>query len=211
MIKYPDSILFDLDGTLWDAVEAVTEIWNKGIENDPAVKAPLTQEDVRSIMGLNTKEIGAKLFPYLSEAKQWELMLQCGQAERQLLSKTGGILYPHLEETLGNLSEKCPLFVVSNCDEGYIEAFLTYHKLEKYFTDHLCYGDTGLDKPHNIRRIVETYHLKQPIYVGDTEKDQTSAQSAEVDFIYAAYGYGSIENAPDTINDLRELNNLFLP
>lgn len=205
MTQKRDSILFDLDGTLWDAVASITKIWNKGINGDDAVKTPLTEEDVRSIMGLNTKEIGNALFPYLSEKKQWDLMLKCGKAEQQLLPQTGGILYPHLEETLQILSEKYPLFIVSNCDEGYIEAFLTYHQLSAYFTDHLCYGDTKLDKPHNIRTIVEKHRCQNPVYVGDTVKDYTSATEAGVDFIHAAYGYGKVPEAKEAINDLREL------
>lgn len=208
MLKETDSIIFDLDGTLWDAVTSITGIWNEGIQNNPTVKAPLTQEEVRSIMGLNTREIGEKLFPYLSEKEQWELMLQCGQAERQLLPKTGGILYPQMEDTLRDLSEKYPIFIVSNCDEGYIEAFLSYHHLEKYFTDHLCYGDTGQDKPENIRAIVKKHNLKSPVYIGDTEKDFTSATTAEVIFIHAAYGYGKVNHAPYSIYNLPELKNL---
>lgn len=208
MAQKRDGILFDLDGTLWDAVSAITKIWNEGIRNDAEVKAPLTEENVRSIMGLNTKEIGAALFPYLSEEKQWELMLKCGEAEQRILPQTGGILYPHLEETLQILSEQYPLFIVSNCDEGYIEAFLTYHQLSSYFTDHLCYGDTKLDKPHNIRIIVEKHHCKNPVYVGDTIKDYTSATAAGVDFIHAAYGYGEVPEAKEAIRDLRELPNL---
>lgn len=210
MIKNTDSILFDLDGTLWDAVTSITEIWNEGIKSNPMVEAPLTEKDVRSIMGLNTKEIGEKLFPYASEAEQWELMLQCGQAERRLLPQTGGILYPHLEDTLKELSKSYPLFIVSNCDEGYIEAFLSFHQLEQYFTDHLCYGDTGRDKPENIRTIITKHSLKYPVYIGDTEKDFTSANGAGVPFIHAAYGYGKVSNAQYAIRNLGELKALLL-
>lgn len=200
-----DSILFDLDGTLWDAVSAITDIWNEGIRKDDAVKSPLTKKDVRSIMGLNTKEIGAALFPYVSEEKQWDLMLQCSEAEQRLLPQRGGILYPDLEETLKDLSQKLPLFIVSNCDQGYIEAFLSYHKLTPYFTDHLCYGDTMMDKPHNICAMVKKHNCKTPVYVGDTQKDFLSATIAQTDFIHAAYGYGKVPESPYAINNLKEL------
>ncbi len=200
-----DSIIFDLDGTLWDAVKNITDIWNEGVKAHPEVTYHLTEEDVRSIMGLNTKEIGAKLFPALSDEEQWQVMLSCGKAERELLPKRGGILYPDLEETLKELSEKYPLFIVSNCDEGYIEAFLTYHQLSAYFTDHLCYGDTLMDKPHNIRAVVEKHGLKHPVYLGDTVKDYTSATAAEVDFIHAAYGYGEVPQGEHAIENFKEL------
>ena len=208
MKKQWDSILFDLDGTLWDAVKNITDIWNEGVKKHPEVKSVLTEEHVRSIMGLNTKEIGAALFPTLSEEKQWDVMVSCGAAEAELLPQRGGILYPDLEEVLKELSAKIPLFIVSNCDEGYIEAFLSYHKLGLYFTDHLCYGDTLQDKPHNIIAIVEKHGLKAPLYVGDTEKDRQSAEKAKTDFVHAAYGFGTVSKETPAIRDLKELANL---
>ena len=110
---------------------------------------------------------------------------------------------------MSELSAKVPLFIVSNCDEGYIEAFLHCHKLAAYFTDHLCYGDTGLDKPHNITAIVEKHDLKSPVYVGDTEKDRISAAIAKTDFIHAAYGFGTVTEETVTIRDLKELAAMF--
>ena len=200
-----DSILFDLDGTLWDAVKNITNIWNEGIKGHPAAGRALTEKDVRSIMGLTTKEIGQTLFPSASEKEQEELMICCGEAEQRLLPHTGGILYPHLEETLAELKRSLPLFIVSNCDQGYIEAFLSYHQLTDYFTDFLCYGDTGLDKPENIRRIVRKHRCQNPVYVGDTEKDRLSAEKAGVDFIHAAYGFGTLREPAKEIREIREL------
>ena len=199
-----DSILFDLDGTLWDAVRNITYIWNEGVKGHPAA-VTLTEEKVRAIMGLTTKEIGQTLFPKSSEKEQEELMICCGAAEQRLLPHTGGILYPHLEETLKELKQSVPLFIVSNCDQGYIEAFLSYHQLTDYFTDHLCYGDTGRAKAENIRAIVKKHRLRAPVYVGDTEKDFLSAREAGVEFIHAAYGFGRIRETVTAIREIREL------
>ncbi len=204
-----DSIIFDLDGTLWDAVTNITEIWNEGIRRESDVSAMLTEDDVRKIMGLNTKEIGDALFPSLPESRRWELMLLCGKAESNLLPQKGGILYPELENTLKQLKKRIPLFIVSNCDQGYIEAFLSYHQLAEYFTDFLCYGDTGKDKPENIKTMVAKHKLCSPVYLGDTEKDRQSAAAAGVDFIHAAYGYGTLKKKEKAIRSLPELLDLF--
>lgn len=204
-MKKWDSVLFDLDGTLWDSVQNITFIWNEGIKGHPAVKKPLTEENVRAIMGLTTKEIGQTLFPDASEKDQDHLMIRCGEAEQRLLPQIGGILYPHLEETLAKLKTSVPLFIVSNCDQGYIEAFLSYHQLTNYFTDFLCYGDTGNDKAANIRAIVEKHRCLSPVYVGDTEKDRLSANEAGVDFIHAAYGFGTLREPALEIREIREL------
>lgn len=200
-----DSILFDLDGTLWDAVKNITDIWNEGIKGHPAVDELLTEAKIRSIMGLTTKEIGQTLFPHATEAEQEELMIRCGEAEQRLLPHTGGILYPHLAETLKELKCAVPLFIVSNCDQGYIEAFLSYHQLTDYFTDFLCYGDTGRDKAENIRAIVKKHRCKAPVYIGDTEKDRLSAESAGIDFIHAAYGFGKVSKPSMEIREIQEL------
>ena len=110
------------------------------------------------------------------------------------------------------MAEECGISVITVehaynilADEGYIEAFLTYHQLSAYFTDHLCYGDTKRDKPYNIRAIVEKHHCQNPVYVGDTVKDYLSATEAGVAFIHAAYGYGKVPEAKERITDLREL------
>lgn len=199
-----DSILFDLDGTLWDAVKNITYIWNEGVKGRPEAET-LTEEKVRAIMGLTTKEIGQTLFPRATEKEQEELMILCGEAEQRLLPHIGGILYPRLEETLKELKRSVPLFIVSNCDQGYIEAFLSYHQLTDYFTDHLCYGDTGRAKAENIRTIVKKHRLRAPVYVGDTEKDYLSAREAGVEFIHAAYGFGRISHTVTAIREIREL------
>ena len=51
------------------------------------------------------------------------LMDECCEQENIYLAEHGGILYPKLEETLQKLSEKYPLFIVSNCQDGYIQSF----------------------------------------------------------------------------------------
>lgn len=200
-----DSIIFDLDGTLWDAVANITEIWNEGLGQEADVPAPLTENDVRKIMGLNTEEIGDALFPSLPKCRRRELMLLCGKAESDLLHQKGGILYPGLEITLKKLRTQTPLFIVSNCDQGYIEAFLSYHQLSGYFTDFICYGDTGKDKPENIKAMVAKHNLHSPVYVGDTEKDRQSAAAAGIDFIHAAYGYGHLKKTERAIQSFPEL------
>jgi hypothetical protein len=40
------------------------------------------------------------------------------------LGERGGLLYPGVREGLAQLKEKYPLFIVSNCQSGYIETFI---------------------------------------------------------------------------------------
>lgn len=200
-----DSMIFDLDGTLWNAVKSVTEIWNRAVAKEPDVKETFSENDIKNIMGLNTKEIGDKLFPDLPDHRREALMALCGEAERKELPKIGGILYPGVEDTLRRLKERLPLFIVSNCDSGYIEAFLHHHHLEDCFRATLCYGDHGKEKAENIRSLMTAFALKNPVYVGDTEKDRLAAREAGISFLHAAYGFGRVEKETPAIHKISDL------
>ncbi|MEG2060205.1 MAG: HAD hydrolase-like protein, partial [Lachnospiraceae bacterium] len=157
-----DSIIFDLDGTLWDSTEQVVKAWNQVISKHNEVIKGITPQDIKGVMGLQIKEIGKKFFPYLDEEVQMKVMDECCKTECELLRIHGGSLYEKLEETLKVLTESYKLFIVSNCACGYIEAFLEAHNLEKYFIDFENPGRTGLSKGENIKIIIERNNLSNP-------------------------------------------------
>ena len=41
--------------------------------------------------------------------------------------------------------------------------------------------------------IVNKHNLKKPVYVGDTPKDLESSLEANVEFIYASYGFQEVK------------------
>lgn len=204
-----DSIIFDLDGTLWDSTDNVLIIWNKVLKEKKEIKSLLTKEDIHGCMGLQIKEIGQKLFPYLEADRQEKLLEECCRLECEYLSGQGGRLYDQLEETIKILSEKYKLFIVSNCQEGYIESFYQYHKLDKYFSDFENPGRTGLSKGENIKLIMERNNLINPVYVGDTEGDLNGARLAGIPFVFASYGFGNVSEFDYSIERIEELLNLF--
>ena len=81
-------------------------------------------------------------------------MNECGDAEVEWLRNHGGILYPQVAQTLDSLCRRCGLYIVSNCQDGYVQAFLNYHDVARYFTDIEMSGRTGLDKAENIRLLM---------------------------------------------------------
>ena len=198
-----DSIIFDLDGTLWDSSENVLMIWNQVIKkyNENAI----SKEQLDSCMGLQIREIGQKLFPDLEADKQQKILKECHEIECPYLAEHGAILYENVEDVLTELANKYKLFIVSNCQSGYIEAFFQAHKLEKYFIDYEHPGRTGLSKGENIKLIIERNKLKNPIYVGDTQGDLNGARFAGIPFVYASYGFGNVSEYDYSIQSFSEL------
>ncbi|WP_373899418.1 HAD family hydrolase [Haloimpatiens sp. FM7315] len=188
-----DSIIFDLDGTLWSAIEGICEAWKNVIPRHSDITKGITAKEMESCMGLQLDEIGEKLFPEFQKERQINLIKEFCEEEIIYLGKHGGKLFPKLEETLKALSEKYKLFIVSNCQDGYIQCFLKAHRLEKYFQDFECPGVTGLSKGENNKLVIKRNELKNPIYVGDTNKDAESAKIAGIPFVYARYGFGQVE------------------
>jgi phosphoglycolate phosphatase len=201
-----DSIIFDLDGTLWDSSANVAVAWQAAKEQVDFIKEDFTQAKIHSITGMTYKAIFETLLPELTEAQREEFKAIAGKYELEILYKKGGDLYPGLEEVLKYLSEKYQLFIVSNCQSGYIEVFFKISGLEHYFRGHQCYGTKSQPKAENILDIVKDHKLKAPVYIGDTMGDYTAAAKAGVPFIFANYGFGIVErDHVATISGLGEL------
>lgn len=200
-------ILFDLDGTLWDSSRQVVEAWNEVLAQQPDVERRITIEDMQGFMGLPMDEIGRRCFQgqKLTEARIREIMKACEEYENDYICHHGGVLFPYLEEVLQDLSRDYFLAVVSNCQTGYIEAFLEYHRLSEYFTDFESFGNTGLQKGENIRLVCDRNHLTQAVYLGDIQKDYEAAVQAGIPFILAGYGFGEVDADVPVIENLKEL------
>ncbi len=202
-----DSIIFDLDGTLWDCSKEVADSWNV-IFKQYNINRIITKEDIMGVMGLLMQDVIRQFLPDMEEEKCYEILKICCDYENEYVSKVGGYLFPRLEETLKILQKSYKLAIVSNCQDGYIEAFFKAHNLSQYFIDYENPGRTGLDKAGNIRLVVKRNGFLNPVYVGDTLGDQKSAKKAGLPFIFAAYGFGQVEEYDaklETVEQLPEL------
>lgn len=200
-----DGLIFDMDGTLWDSSENVALSWTEKIRELGYDLPDITQKDIMGVMGLTMDRIADILFGSLPKKERMELLDKCCDHENDFLRRHGGILYPELENTLIRLKEKYDLFIVSNCQSGYIEAFLSFYGFEKYFSDIECYGNNLKEKGDNIALVVERNKLKKAWYIGDIQGDYDSASKAGTGFIHAAYGFGKIKQK---VPELRQFSDL---
>ena len=203
-----ENIIFDLDGTLWDPMPMSIKAWHTALNGYDCIKDPISEKDIQGILGMQHNLVGEKLFPYLSGEQQLAVMGSCYEQEVNDIKESGGILYHGLEDTLETLDQKYDLYIVSNCQAGYIEAFYEYHGLEAYFKDFECSGNTGLSKTENIKMIMERNKLSKAIYIGDTLGDYTAANGNQIPFVFAKYGFGHVPKAEYTINKIGDLKEL---
>ncbi|GAB3820078.1 HAD family hydrolase [Pontibacter rugosus] len=203
-----DGLIFDLDGTLWDSTQTIADAWNAAASKFDFMDTGIHRDDIRRTAGMPYDAIYDKLFPSLNNEQREQLRAESGKLELAYLQKQGGILYPELEQTLKQLQTKYKLYIVSNCQSGYIEIFLKYNKLESYFTDIACFGDKRLPKGENIKQLVERNKLQQPVYIGDTQGDYDASVKAGTPFILAAYGFGEVDTEVESINSFAELQEL---
>ena len=198
-------VLFDLDGTLWDSSKAVVDSWNEiltGMEDDIDL---LTYDQMKGYMGKTMEEIAYLAFPRVEKERALAILKKCELYENEYIRTHGGVLMPDLKDVLDTLKKDYFLAIVSNCQVGYIEAFLEYHKLAQYFDDTENYGNTMLSKGENIRLVVDRNHLEQAVYVGDIMGDYNSTMEAGLPFIHAAYGFGTVPEGTPFITGLKEL------
>ncbi len=204
--KKSKGILFDLDGTLWDSSENVARAWSKVLsEKYPELGKTVTGVELRGYMGKTLDRIGELMLPGVDEKKRALIMSDCCGYENEYLAVHGGVLYPKLRETLDKLSRRYGLYIVSNCQSGYIESFFEYSGLAGHFADWECPGGSGLEKGGNNKLIIERNSLSAAVYVGDTAGDLEAARYAGIPFIHAAYGFGTAEGCEESINTFEEL------
>ncbi len=204
------NIIFDVDGTLWDSTEVVAQAWNKAIAEVGGTKAVVNAAILKREFGKTMKVIADDLFPDADEATKALLMKKCCAYEHEALEENEEtLLYPAVVETIKELAQRHRLFIVSNCQSGYIELFMNKAGVEAYIEDWECFGDTGKVKGENIRLLMGRNKLPEAVYVGDTQGDYEATLLAGIPFVFAQYGFGSVENATEEIGRFEELLSLF--
>lgn len=202
-----ENVIFDVDGTLWDSSETVAKAWNVVCERRNLSRR-FSVTEVRSRMGLTMKEIAESCFCETKKTEREEIIRECIVEQNVLLRKEGGRLYPNIRETLKTLSQGFGVYIVSNCECGYIENMLSFTRLTSFVNGFLCAGMTGKDKGENLLALMREHGLKNCIYVGDTRMDEAACRKAGIPFVWASYGFGKPEAPAAVIKDFSEIPDL---
>ncbi len=199
-----DSFIFDVDGTIWDTTHVVADAWNRAFM-ELGLSERVTDVILKNLFGLPMDDIISRILPGESKEIKAKFKPLCYKYEHEYLLESGGIVYPGVVDTFKTLAVSRPLFIVSNCQSGYIELMMKKTGITDYVTDFACYGDRGLLKAENLKLIVSRNSLKNPVYVGDTQTDADACDTAQIPIIHAAYGFGTVMSPYAVIQNMEEL------
>ena len=184
----------------------MAQAWNKAIAEIGGTAAVVNAEMLKKEFGKTMKAIADNLFYDADESQKELLMRTCCRYEHEALAKNKvNQLFPDVVETIKKLAAKYELFIVSNCQSGYIELFMKKAGVERYIKDWECFGNTGKGKGENIILLMKRNNLTDTVYVGDTQGDYEATQIAQIPFIFAKYGFGQLKNCQKAISGITEL------
>ena len=204
-----ESLIFDIDGTLWDSRALVAEGYNIQLKEERLEHLFVDAERLKSLFGKVMTEIADVIFAEIPAPERYALMERCMDTEnRYLFENECRIGYPKVRETMAELAKKYRLFIVSNSQCGYPELCIEKLGLTPYIQGHLCFGDTGTSKGKTIRRLCEIHGIKNCAYIGDTQGDYEATVEAGVPFIWCTYGFGTPDGYEKKIDKFEDLLNL---
>ena len=204
-----ESLIFDIDGTLWDSRALVAKGYNAQLHDEGMERFCVDAEVLKSVFGKVMTEIADILFAELPPQERYPLLERCMEREGETLhSDPCNIGYPKVKETLEELVKTHRLFIVSNSQCGYPELCMQKLGLEQLISGHLCFGDTGTCKGDTIKKLMNDHNITSACYIGDTAGDMEAADHAGIPFVYCTFGFGNPDHywkKIDTFAQLLEL------
>ena len=209
------NLIFDIDGTLWNTTGVVAGAWNRAVreKNVPELAdLNITADMLKKEFGKSMDVIADDLFGDIDAGVKAELLSLCCVYEHDaIVDCNDDLRYEGMTDTLRELSRDHDLYIVSNCQDGYIELVIEKTGLKEFIKDFECFGHTGLQKDENITLLMERNGIarEDAVYIGDTMGDFTATHKAGIKFVFAAYGFGDVD-APDySVDSIKELLSLF--
>ena len=205
----PDSLIFDMDGTLWDNVDSYAIVWNRALEAK-GYRLRVTREDLLGLMGKEARVMLDTILPDASRSVQDGLFDEVVRQYQLLVPGMKPHIYESVYEGLEKLSEKYPLFLLSNCEKGGLVNFMRHTGTAHLFTDYMEHGENLKPKSFNMKLLKERNNLQNPLYIGDTDSDSKASAEAGVPFVFVTYGFGKTDRYAYTFDSFPQLVDFFL-
>ena len=203
------SLIFDIDGTLWDSRAIVAKGYNDYLIEVGRPDLQVDAEYLKTLFGKTMTEIADIMLCSIPQAQRYDVMLGCMAREDEFLHRDPcDIAFPGVKETLEKLKEDYRLFIVSNAQCGYPELMMDKLGIRHLMEGWMCFGDTNLPKGDTIRILMERHGITDAVYIGDTQGDLEASCKAGIPFIFCTYGFGDPETYDAKIDAFTDLPDL---
>ena len=205
-MKY-ESIIFDIDGTLWDSRVLIAEGYNIQLRKEGLHHLQTNEDVLLRLFGRTVSDLADNMFPDFPPEERYALMDRCVESENAYLEQQpcDTVAYPDIKSTMEELAKKHRLFIVSNGQKGYPQLAAKKLGVAHLIEGSLSYGDTGTPKGETIRTLMKDHNITSAVYVGDTQGDYEATLAAGIDFIWADYGFGKPDACQGTIHCFKDL------
>jgi len=186
-------IIFDLDGTLIDSSDSILDSFASAFKDcDIDLKRPLTE----SVIGPPLK-VTLSLLSGTNDHAKLELLAKKFKANYDSFGYLNTKVYPGVSKMLDSLMRyNIVMYIATNKRILPTLKIINYFGWDKYFvsifsTDSI--GKSNKSKEQVIQHIIKEHHiLNEVIYIGDTEEDMLASNNAKIPFVFAKWGYGSL-------------------
>lgn len=208
-----ESVIFDVDGTLWDSRALLADAYNAQLKADGITGLHVTEEILKPLFGKTMTLLADGLFgSHVPAPERYALMDRCILRMDEHMERFAGphMGYPGLRSTMETLKKDHRLFIVSNGQKGYPQMAAKKLGLADLMDGYLSFGDTGTSKGQTILRLMQEHGIKSAVYIGDTQGDLEACQEAGIPFIWTTYGFGQPESwyaKVDSFDALEEVLN----
>ncbi len=178
-------ILFDLDGTLLDTLQDLTDSVNYAL--DVYGCPPRTPREIRSYLGNGAKQLIALALPE-HHSLDVDTVLATYRAHYDAHCQDKTRPYAGILEALSVLSKKYPLAVVSNKPDSAVKPLC-----RSYFGEIFALGETAdcprKPAPDMLHKAMSAIGAEACIYVGDSEVDVLTGRNAGFPCIAVSWGF----------------------
>lgn len=190
-----DTLLFDLDGTLFDTLDDLRNSVNHALKS--AGFAERSREEIRTFVGNGVRNLMLKAVPEGTSEERFEAVFAEFRAYYALHCRDCSCPYPQIPALLEALKERgCRMAVISNKSDAEVKRLVEEYARGFFLA---AVGDRpGIPRkpaPDAVLRTMEELGgtPERTLYVGDSEVDILTARHAGLDCMAVTWGFRTRE------------------